>query len=167
MAVIAIIGFIVALALPRWSASSTEVRVWMWQREISGGLKRARAHSLSYAVPVSVCGGTPATGCAATGWNAGWMAFEDDDGTRSCTGLDSNGRCQDHGGKLLEVGRGLSGELSVSGNHNVRHGVHYSPDNWGVAPGTFEVCQKHRQLGRVIISRSGRVRFAEGLEDGC
>ncbi|BAU57683.1 GspH/FimT family pseudopilin [Halorhodospira halochloris] len=167
MMVIAIIGLLIALAAPQWSATRSELSAWMWQRELSGGLERARAHSISYAAPVSLCGGTPTHGCSAEQWSSGWIAFEDPQAERSCSGVDSSGNCEGHGGKVLEIGRGVTDNLEVSGNHNVRHGVHYSPDNWGVAPGTFKVCRGEQHLGSIIISRSGRVRRAAGNDEGC
>ncbi len=166
LVVAAVIALTVAWAVPQWQASLEAVRAWTWQRELIGALERARARARIAGVTVTVCGGTPESGCADAGWSDGWLVFEDPADRGECRGVDARGRCAGHGGELLEVGRGVAAPLRVAGNRNVRGGVSYAPDRWAVGNGTFSLCRGARPLASVKIARTGRARRggAEGAE---
>ncbi|WP_200195366.1 GspH/FimT family pseudopilin [Halorhodospira abdelmalekii] len=162
LTVVALIAVLTTWALPQWQAASLEVRAWLWQRELAGALERARLHTATHGVAVTLCGGGATTGCDPDGWSSGWLLFEDRAGDRACSGIAADGGCSDHGGRVLEVGAGVAAPLVVTANHTVRSGVRYSPEHWGVMPGSFALCAEDQELARLILSRAGRVRRAAG-----
>lgn len=162
---LAILGIVLALAAPSFSAIAESGRFAGASHQLSVSLATARTLSITRGQRVSVC--PLATGNRCTGgsdWTRGWMVFLDPDRA---------GQPKDDDAIVQVFERGPGNTSLRVGTTPGRRLVRFSPD--GMAGGsnlTLSICAdgEDRLLGQVVVSMSGRARstrLASGATTAC
>ncbi|MBK5944138.1 MAG: GspH/FimT family protein [Halorhodospira halophila] len=151
LVVLALVAGLAAVAAPRLGAGVDEVRAWAWQRELLAGLERARIEALDHDEIVTLCGGTPQSGCEAQGWDDGWILFR---------GEAASGQAPEPE-QLLARGRGAGpGHRVAAGTGS--EGFKFAPNDWwhGIA-GSITLCRDGVKVAAIEVAMTGRPRPAD------
>ena len=150
--VLALAAGLAAVAAPRLGAGVDEIRAWAWQRELLAGLERARIEALDHDEIVTLCGGTPQSGCEAQGWDDGWILFR---------GEAASGQAPEPE-QLLARGRGAGPGHGVVSDGE-REGFEFPPDGWlaRVYGGTLMLCRDGEAVAAIRVATTGRPRPAD------
>ena len=76
---VAIVALLASFAVPAYGTWAERERAGAFVSRLSAALGNARADALKFATPVVLCASADGATCAG-GWEAGWLAFRDDDG---------------------------------------------------------------------------------------
>lgn len=117
-------------------------------------LMYARSEAIKRGRRVALCTSQDGVTCADdTGWEAGWIVFED---------VENRG-VRDAGESVLLTAQRSVAQLSMAGNTPVRHYISYLPDgktqgaNGAAQMGTIAACAAG-QARKLVINIAGRVR---------
>lgn len=129
--VIAVIGILMALAVPSFSLLMAKRAVTAAASDISTDFRFARSEALKRSNFVSVCRSSNTTSCdgAAGSWHTGWIVFTDKDGDGVVDGGDD---------VVLRVHQATSG-MHYMGNvtsSSTSHRITFRPN--GMAPGAAD-----------------------------
>ena len=102
MVTVAVVALIASFALPAYGTWVERERAGAFLSRLSAALGNARADALKFAAPVVLCASADGATCAG-GWEAGWLAFRDDDRDGAPGAAD----------EVLFVGAGQGGRAAV------------------------------------------------------
>lgn len=152
-----VVAILLSLALPSFARSLAQTRVADATSAIYGAAVFTRSEALKRRVRIVMCSSTDGSNCSAgSGWDAGWLIFEDrnDDGIH------------DAAEEVLAVQRAQNG-VTATGNGPMRDYVSYVASGrtqqlgGGLLMGTLTVCSG--DVGRaIIINHAGRPRVTAG-----
>jgi type IV fimbrial biogenesis protein FimT len=158
MVVIAVLGTIVAIALPSYDGLMRRVRLDTTVNELLVALSHARSEAIRRGRRASLCTSIDGQSCApGVGWDRGWILFDD---------VNGNG-LREGGETIIQVTGARSGRLRVRGNGSVRDYISYLPSGvtrtaaGALQMGTLTVCAGDLARG-IVISATGRPRVEAG-----
>lgn len=156
MLTIAILGTLVAVAVPYMGDMMRNWRVTSQTNELIADLSTARGQAAGSGVIVTVCASSDGTSCS-TDWAAGRIMFTDADGSGAINGTDQLVR---KSGALVEGTTLNVGNLSTAGRLQFRPTGMASGVTGGGA--TFKLCdQRTGDYGRLItVASTGRATSA-------
>lgn len=84
LVVMAIVGVLLAIAIPSFVGITQSSRVAGEINALSGDVQFARAEAIKEGLPVSICASANGTSCLGTNtWNGGWIVFSDANGNQT------------------------------------------------------------------------------------
>jgi type IV fimbrial biogenesis protein FimT len=141
MITITIAAIMLALAAPGMSQLLANSRIATQSSDMMANLALARSEAIKRGVRTTLCPSDSGTGCTATAWSAGYMAFVDSNGDGSFnTGSDI----------VLRVsGRSPGNSTLASSDFSAAVPLQFLPSGQASKAGSFSVCQSG-QPGRII-----------------
>lgn len=162
--VLAIMGIMAAIALPNLSGWTVPQRIKAEADQFRMALSRAGNTAVNRGERIAVCKTDNQSTCnTSVNWEAGWIMFVD---------ADANGvRATDDTEPLLRVGQGLPEDFTLRVGGNLTDWVAFEPSgesdgSGGFGNDTFRLCgpeEETDQAKEIVVSRTGRVRVAEGV----
>lgn len=160
LVVVVVVAILAGIAVPSFAGLMRETRLSAVSNELLSALLLARSEAVKRKRRVSLCPSVTQVECGArTGWQHGWIVFEDADG--------DGRRAADE--PVLMVARGQAGNLTVVGNAAVRDYISYVPTgetrlhSGALQMGTVTVCEDG-SAKRVVIAATGRPRIIRKAE---
>jgi type IV fimbrial biogenesis protein FimT len=149
MVVLAVIGILLAIAIPSFIGLIQSSRVASEINALSGDFQFARAEAIKRGTPVSICASSDGANClSANTWHRGWIVFSDVNGDRVVDSADT---------VLLRQTSWTSTDTLTSSNSIFAFS--YSRDGFAVAlPGTV-TWTLHTQPLNASASRCLAVNF--------
>ena len=141
MVTITIAAILLAVAAPGMAQLLANSRIATQSSEMVANLALARSEAIKRGVRTTLCPSDSGTGCTATAWSAGYMAFVDSNGDGSFnTGSDI----------VLRVnGRAPGNGTLTSSDFSSAVPLQFLPSGQASKAGSFSVCQSG-QPGRII-----------------
>ena len=169
---IAIASTLLLAAIPSLTRMAEANQLAAQINRLRAGLELARNHAVTARVRTVVCkASTDLTGCATNGdWSDGWWVFEDKLNDNQCVDTNSDGSCDNGGGRILLKAAGITAGFRLSASGNLAYRVVY--DQTGTAPGylgTFSLCSLTTpgQGSGLKLMATGRVRVAAASTLSC
>ena len=150
MITLAIIGLVMAFAVPSMSTFIKNDRLSSQINNLVGHLAYARSEAVLRSQQVGLCASDDTTSCTATNWADGWILYVDLDSSSTFNTDDI----------ILRVQQALSGNntlTSTMGNNFIYDNRGFSSNG---AVGTFSLCDDRLldHVKSISISNTGRVR---------
>jgi type IV fimbrial biogenesis protein FimT len=102
---IAVLGILLALAVPGFREFTRNNRVTAAQNDLVTAMSFARSEALKRTVPVSICASTDSATCSNdTNWATGWIVYTDASGVAGAV---------DGADQVLDVVPGTNGDMNV------------------------------------------------------
>jgi len=150
MIVLAILGVILAIALPSFSEISLNTRLKAYANELVSSVYLARSEAIKRNAPMTLCVSTDGANCASGNWEQGWIVLDPNDVViRQQAALTTGYSVTSTGGATLTFQpSGLTGTASV-----------------------MTVCRKTPKAGRqertVSITATGKPRVSTTNTGNC
>lgn len=172
MIAIAIIGILLALAVPSFQGLIASSRLTSATNDIVSALAQARSNAIKTGNRITLCPSSDGTSCASTGtFEQGWISFIDT--TRSGTTA-----AVDTGETVVSVNAAMPVGIVINGNlPYVSFGADGMPKSMtgGIFPGTMRVCSKSSALNNdnrtrdLVMNSVGRITVTKttGIADSC
>jgi type IV fimbrial biogenesis protein FimT len=166
MVTLSLMATLLLIAIPGFRSQVASTRLTTATNELNATLTRARAESMRLGARVTVCkGDAGASTCSSsttTGWEQGWMVFQDPTRSGSIAAIDS-------GETTTFKVQPLSSDLKIQGNAPLMRYVSFAADgkaktlSGGDLFGTIRVCNTSSSLADnnrardLILVATGRV----------
>lgn len=172
MIAIAIIGILLALAVPSFQGLIASSRLTSATNDIVSALAQARSNAIKTGNRITLCPSSNGTSCASAGtFEQGWISFIDT--TRSGTTA-----AVDTGETVVSVNAAMPTGIVINGNlPYVSFGADGMPKSMtgGIFPGTMRVCSTSGALNNdnrtrdLVMNSVGRITVTKttGVDNTC
>lgn len=146
MIAIALLGILLALAMPSFSDIIRRMRIESAASSLSVAFATARSEAVKRGRNISVCKSSNGTACASSGdWSTGWVIYAT-------------------AGVPIKVFDAPDGGVSMAGDANMINVVTFTPTGATTltAAGSIQVCKTGQTAKVVSVAVSGRIRVASG-----
>lgn len=146
MVAIALLGILLALAMPSFSDMIRRMRIESAASSLSVAFATARSEAVKRGRDISVCKSDNGTTCTTSGdWSTGWVIYAT-------------------AGTPIKAFDAPNGELSMVGNANLVNAVTFTATGATTlaAAGSIQVCKSGQTAKVLSVAVSGRVRVASG-----
>jgi len=165
--VLAIVGIFAMIAAPNFMTMIQDNRLTAQTNNLLGTLYYARSEAVKLHADVTVCKSSNGTSCIsntdASGWELGWLVWQDADGSLTV----------DVGETILRVGPASEGGNIIWVSAAIRNvpannTLTFSSRGLASASGIWQICDTRgiSEAKAIVINTSGRARISETLDTG-
>ena len=165
--VLAIVGIFAMIAAPSFMTMIQDNRLTAQTNNLLGTLYYARSEAVKLHADVTICKSSNGTSCIsdadASGWEAGWLVWQDLDGSLTV----------DVGETILRVGPAADGGNTIWAPTTIRNvtannTLTFSSRGLASVAGVWQLCDPRgvSEAKAIVINTSGRARISETLVTG-
>ncbi|RPJ45094.1 MAG: prepilin-type N-terminal cleavage/methylation domain-containing protein [Betaproteobacteria bacterium] len=167
MVVLSVSAILLGIAIPGFSALTSNSRLVAATNELVSSLHLARSEAIKRNSRVVLCTSATGTSCVASGgWHQGWLVFHDP----------NNNAVLDSGETVILARQSFPAGLKLNGNQWIAKYISYTPSGAtrtisGVLQvGTLTVCNESAASGTarwIVVSSTGRPRTVKVVLASC